>query len=104
MIPPKRFDIFPPDWRMLRRSRRVLILYEVRRKTWTCRGSQNSSQNKLSDKSHIVDGNFMTTHIMVNNRGILSTNFAFAPEILEIFNDVGCRSLTPEGVIFSDPK
>ena len=24
MIPPKRFDIFPPDWGMLRRSRRVL--------------------------------------------------------------------------------
>ena len=23
MIPPKRFDIFPPDWEMLRRSRRV---------------------------------------------------------------------------------
>ena len=25
MIPPKRFDISPPDWGMLRRSRRVLI-------------------------------------------------------------------------------
>ena len=25
MIPPKRFDIFPPDWGMLRRSRRLLI-------------------------------------------------------------------------------
>ena len=25
MIPPKRFDIFPLDWGMLRRSRRVLI-------------------------------------------------------------------------------
>ena len=25
MIPPKRFDIFPPDWGMPRRSRRVLI-------------------------------------------------------------------------------
>ena len=25
LIPPKRFDIFPPDWGMLRRSRRVLI-------------------------------------------------------------------------------
>ena len=25
MIPPKRFDIFSPDWGMLRRSRRVLI-------------------------------------------------------------------------------
>ena len=25
MIPPKRFDIFPPDWEMLRRSRRVQI-------------------------------------------------------------------------------
>ena len=24
-IPPKRFDISPPDWGMLRRSRRVLI-------------------------------------------------------------------------------
>ena len=25
MIPPKRFDIFPPDWGMLRRSRRAQI-------------------------------------------------------------------------------
>ena len=25
MIPPKRFDIFPPDWGMLRRSRSVQI-------------------------------------------------------------------------------
>ena len=25
MIPPKRFDIFPPDWGMLRRSRCVQI-------------------------------------------------------------------------------
>ena len=24
-IPPRRFDIFPPDWGMLRRSRRVHI-------------------------------------------------------------------------------
>ena len=26
LIAPKRFDIFPPDWGMLRRSRRVQIL------------------------------------------------------------------------------
>ena len=25
MIPPKRFDIFPPDWGMLRRSRCIQI-------------------------------------------------------------------------------
>ena len=24
MVPPKRFDTFPPDWGLLRRSRRVL--------------------------------------------------------------------------------
>ena len=29
MIPPKRFDIFPPDLGMLRRSRRVLIFLET---------------------------------------------------------------------------
>ena len=29
MIPPKRFDIFPPDWGMLRRSRRVQICLET---------------------------------------------------------------------------
>ena len=28
MIPPKRSDIFPPDWEMLRRSRRVLIFLD----------------------------------------------------------------------------
>ena len=31
MIPPKRPDIFPPDWEMLRRSRRVLIFLETTR-------------------------------------------------------------------------
>ena len=29
MIPPKRSDISPPDWEMLRRSRRVLIFLET---------------------------------------------------------------------------
>ena len=29
MIPPKRFDIFPPDWEMLRRSRCVQIFLET---------------------------------------------------------------------------
>ena len=28
MIPSKRFDIFPPDWGMLRRSRRVQIFLQ----------------------------------------------------------------------------
>ena len=28
MIPPKRFDIFSPDWGMLRRSRCVLIFFK----------------------------------------------------------------------------
>ena len=31
MIPPKRFDVFPPDWGMLRRSRRVQIFLETTR-------------------------------------------------------------------------
>ena len=31
MIPPKRFDIFPPDWGMRRRSRRVQIFLEISR-------------------------------------------------------------------------
>ena len=30
MIPPKRFDIFPPDWGMLRRSRRVTANYQIK--------------------------------------------------------------------------
>ena len=29
MIPPKHFDIFPPDWGMLRRSRRVQIFLQI---------------------------------------------------------------------------
>ncbi|CAM9207281.1 unnamed protein product, partial [Ascophyllum nodosum] len=29
MIPPKCFDIFPPDWGMLRRSRRVLLFLQT---------------------------------------------------------------------------
>ena len=32
MIPSKRSDIFPPDWEMLRRSRRVLIFIETTRR------------------------------------------------------------------------
>ena len=33
MIPPiKRFDIFPPDWGMLRRSRRVQIFLSTERR------------------------------------------------------------------------
>ena len=28
MFPPKRFDNFPPNWGMLRRSRRVQILLQ----------------------------------------------------------------------------
>ena len=31
MIPPKRFDIFPPDWGMLRSSRRVQSFLETTR-------------------------------------------------------------------------
>ena len=31
MIPPKRSDIFPPDWEMLTRSRRVLVFLESTR-------------------------------------------------------------------------
>ena len=30
MIPPKRFDIFPLDWGMLRRSRRVTANYQIK--------------------------------------------------------------------------
>ena len=33
MIPPKRFDIFPFDWGMLRRSRCVLIFLQTRQAT-----------------------------------------------------------------------
>ena len=29
MIPPKHFDIFPPDWGMLRRSRCVQIFLKI---------------------------------------------------------------------------
>ena len=35
MTPPLRFDIFPPDWGMLRRSRRVqMFLYTTNNSTW----------------------------------------------------------------------
>ena len=32
MIPPKRCYIFPPDWKMLRRSRRVQIFFKQNEK------------------------------------------------------------------------
>ena len=77
MIPPKRFDIVPPDWGKLRKSRCVQILLS---------------------KSNMVDGNKTTAHIIFNNWGISSTNFVVVPEILEIVNRQRCgwvRSLPP---------
>ena len=38
MIPPKRFDIFPPDWGMLRRSRCVRLFFKRHVRMWSYMG------------------------------------------------------------------
>ena len=47
MIPPKRFDIFPPDRGMLRRSRRVPIFLETTRSLVFEEKSVRVSQNTV---------------------------------------------------------
>ena len=47
MIPPKRFDIFPPDWGMLRRSRHVLIFLETTRSLVFEEKSERVSQDTV---------------------------------------------------------
>ena len=47
MIPPKRSDIFPPDWEMLRRSRRVLIFLETTRSLVFEEKSEHVSQDSV---------------------------------------------------------
>ena len=47
MIPPKRSDIFPPDWDMLRRSRWVLIFLETTRSLVFEEKSERVSQDTV---------------------------------------------------------
>ena len=47
MIQPKRFDIFPPDWGMLRRSRRVLFFLETTRSLVFDENSECVSQDTV---------------------------------------------------------
>ena len=51
MLPPKRFDIFPPDWGMLRRSRRVQIFLK---NTYSYRTIIFPAK-----KASIITGNFL---------------------------------------------
>ena len=47
MIPPKRSDIFPPDWEMLRRSKRVLLFLETTRSLVFEEKSERVSQDTV---------------------------------------------------------
>ena len=47
MIPPKRSGIFPPDWEMLRKSRRVLIFLETNRNLVFEEQSERVSQDTV---------------------------------------------------------
>ena len=47
MIPPKRFDISPPDWGTLRRSRRVQIFLEATRSLVFEEKSERVSQDTV---------------------------------------------------------
>ena len=47
MIPPKRFDIFPADWGVLRRSRRVLVILETTRSLVFEEKSERVSQDTV---------------------------------------------------------
>ena len=53
MIPSKRFDIFPPDWGMLRMSRHVQIFLETTRSLVFEEKSERVSQDTVeSDMFH----------------------------------------------------
>ena len=55
MIPPKRFDIFPPDWGMLTRSRCVLVVLETTRSLVFEEKSERVSQDTVG--SDLFQGN-----------------------------------------------
>ena len=52
MIPPKRFDILPPGWGMLRRSRRVLIFLQILFIRRVNEGSLKKNQNAPRPSEH----------------------------------------------------
>ena len=54
MIPPIRFDIFPPDWGMLRRSRRVLIFLQTK--------TENVSNSTTAEESSCSYEAFESVH------------------------------------------
>ena len=47
MIPPKRFDIFLPDWGMLKRSRRIQFFLEMTRSLVVEEKSERVSQDTV---------------------------------------------------------
>ena len=47
MVPPKRFNMFPPDWVMLRRSKRVQIFLETTRSLVFEEKSERVSQDTV---------------------------------------------------------
>ena len=57
MIPPKRFDIFLPDWGMLRRSRCVQIFLET---TLFLFSEKNLNASRLSEQPLVREKNIKT--------------------------------------------
>ena len=55
MVPPKRFDIFPPDWGMLTRSRCVLVVLGTTRSLVFEEKSERVSQDTVG--SDLFQGN-----------------------------------------------
>ena len=57
MIPPKRFDISPPDWGILRRSRRIQIILKTKKKKFApenVRGLALSGQTNVYIASSVI--------------------------------------------------
>ena len=84
MIPPKRFDIFPPNWRMLRRSRCVQISLQTTLFLFlekTLNASRTSEQPSVREKNVITfwwDSGFPAIAINVS----VQNNGGFLPDIM----------------------
>ena len=57
MIPPKRFDTFPPDWRMLRWSRCVSSDFSFNMSTELCNAKIDDQSNDRNHTAYSYNNN-----------------------------------------------
>ena len=79
MIPPKRFDIFPPDWGMLRRSRCVQIFLK---------NIENCSCFIICKNIHLLSGEYkgVLYFLKISTPGSFRSPFQSLTQIIRNFN------------------